>query len=209
MPQYKKRADGAPDDKEPEHYKYARKFLNQYSFLNGHEIEILFEIAKVIGDNLAPGKLPYGTYSKVAESLGMKYLKTTIIAGRETKKEYNYSAYISQIKQRIAKKVVHAYFTIYLLHTLGLMPLLLDDVQKELNNNKKAFQKAYINTLDSAYDLDSKKVDQFLVAIMTQNIDAICELTEKPPESEFIKRTKENLQRKHEQQDAYSQRSLP
>lgn len=79
----------------------------------------------------------------------------------------------------------------------------LEDLQRELNKCKKDFQKAYINTLDPAYDLDRSKLDMFLHTIMTQNIEAIKSLSEEPPESPFIQRIEEKLQRKREEMAAY------
>jgi len=203
MPAYKKVNEERADGRTPNDYKYARKFLNQYSNLNGREIEVLLEISKVLGDDYQGGELPFGTLSEVANNLGLKYKRTENINGEEVEKEYNYASYVSQIRQRAAKKILHSYFTIYLLHSLGLMYIPLEDLQKELNKCKKDFQKAYINTLDPAYDLEETKHDQFLHAIMTQNIDAIKSLVEEPPESPFIKRVEEKLQKKHEELAAY------
>jgi len=199
MPKYNKLTEEGSEGRTPEDYKYARHFLNKFSNLNGREIEVLFEISKVVGEDVKPGGLPHGTLSEVAKNLGLKHKRKVTINGEEVEKEYHYASYVSQIKQRATKKIVDAYFTIYLLHTLGLLHVSLEDIQEELNKNKKEFQKAYINTLNPAYDLESKKHDQFLHAIMTQNLSAIKELMEEPPESPFIQRVNEKLQKKHEE----------
>jgi hypothetical protein len=203
MPKYNKLTEDGSIGRTPEEIKYARKFLNEFSFLNGREIEVLLEISKVIGENVEPGGLPRGTLAKVAENLGLKHKYKRMKGEQSIEKEYPYATYVGQIKQRATKKIIHAYFTIYLLHSLGLMHISLEDIQNELNKNKKEFQKAYINTLNPAFDLEGKKQDQFLYAIMTMNIEAIRNLTEEPPESPFIQRVEAKLQKIHEDRMAY------
>jgi hypothetical protein len=204
MPAYKKvNVEHAPG-RTPEDYKRARSFLNKFTFLNGHEIEVLLEIAKVLGDDVSNGSLPHGTLSQVAQNMGLTYEKTVMVDGTETKKEYPHSPYVHQLKERAAKKVLQSFFTIYLMHSMGLMYITIDDLQKELNNCKKEFQKAYINTLDPTYDLNGEKIDRFLHAIMTHDIEEMFDVIENPPESPFIKRTEEKLQKKHEELAAYN-----
>lgn len=204
MPGYKKVNEEHAPGRTPEDYKRARSFLNKFTFLNGHEIEILLEIAKVVGDDSQDGSIPRGTYSKVADNLGLVYDKKVYVGGEETIKTAPYIPYIYENKKRAAQKILQSFFTIYLLQSMGLMYITMDDLQKELNNSKKEFQKAYINTLDPTYDLNGEKVDRFLHAIMTQDIEEMFDVIENPPESSFIQRTEEKLQKKHEELAAYN-----
>lgn len=203
MPTYKKVNEEHAPGRTPEDYKRAQSFLNKFTSLNGREIEILLEIAKVVGDS-PDGSIPRGTYKQVADNLGLSYEKKISIDGTETTERVSSTSYVYENKKRASQKILQAFFTIYLMHSMGLMYITIDDLQKELNNSKKAFQKAYINTLDPTYDLNGEKVDRFLHAIMTQDIEEMFDVIENPPESPFIERTEKKLQKKHEELVAYN-----
>lgn len=153
----------------PRDYTYLQKLLNKHSIFTEKEIEILIEINKFRNLNEEYRNKKRGIYAGVAKQMEL-YLPQKEIS-KTTTKDIPYAAFIKSIEKRIIDRITRAFFSFYLLYRLSLLPVILKEMERMINANKKDFQNAVFQTRNVLFYIDQKEVIGLLQ--ITFNLDIL------------------------------------
>ncbi|WP_321416884.1 hypothetical protein [uncultured Methanomethylovorans sp.] len=167
---------------DPKDYTYLQKLLHKHSIFTEKEIEILIEINKFRNLNEAYQNKKRGIYAGVAKQMELYLPQKEISETAINTKNTPYAAFIKSIEKRIINRIVRAFFSFYLLYRLGLLPVILKEMELMINTNKRDFQNAVFQTRNGLFYIDQKEVIELLQITFSLNILALNDWIQNTPE---------------------------
>ena len=163
-------------------YTYLQKLLHKHSIFTDKEIEILIEINKFRTINGTDRNKKRGIYAGVAKQMEL-YLPQKVTSETTIKtKNIPYAAFVKSIEKRIIDRIIRAFFSFHLLYRLGLLPVILKDMERMINSDKKDFQNAIFQTRNILFYIDQKEIIGLLQVTFNLDILALNDWIKSTPE---------------------------
>lgn len=151
-------------------YTYLQKLLRKHSIFPEKEIEVILEIRKFKDENKKQNS-KRGMYANVAKQMKLYYPQKESLNIDIDTKCIPYAAFIKSLENRTIDRITRAFFSFHLLYRLGLLPVILKEMERQINDNKKDFQNAVFQTRNVLFYIDQKEVIGLLQ--ITFNLDIL------------------------------------